>query len=428
MLRPGALPHLAAALVAAAFALVASAAHAAADPRPAEVRLQATDEMGPVFADSHGLSLYVWAGDKAGQSRCNGEHFTKVTGSGEVTYHLPDADKRMTCQQMWPPFLASADSKPAGHWGVIVRADGSRQWAYDQKPVYRFFQDGQPGEINGTASGLNRATNGRSPLWAPMEAPGGIVGKLTPVGRVLMTESGKALYARKSEQAARTGCTNICLSMWKPLNAPAVAEEIGDWRIVQRPDGLRQWAYRGRPLYTYAGDTRFGELNGLDEDGWDAAVLQKPLPPPSGLTRQVTSDGEVFADAAGKTLYSWGCVEETGDRDFCDVPGASQAYRRGICGPPTACISTWRPVLAPKNARPVGRTWTVATIDPTGAYQYQAPGQTDGIRVWAYRGRPVYTFAGDKEPGDINGHNVRSFVLWGYSMLRVDGGGRLLGP
>ena len=25
------------------------------------------------------------------------------------------------------------------------------------------------------------------------------------------------------------------------------------------------------------------------------------------------------------------------------------------------------------------------------------------MRVWAYRDRPVYTFSGDKQPGDLNG-------------------------
>ena len=72
----------------------------------------------------------------------------------------------------------------------------------------------------------------------------------------------------------------------------------------------------------------------------------------------------------------------------------------------------------------MGRTWSIVTIDPTGAWQYAAPGQADGLRVWAYRGRPIYTFSGDKAPGDMNGHNVRAIGLWGYGMIRADGGGR----
>jgi predicted lipoprotein with Yx(FWY)xxD motif len=63
------------------------------------------------------------------------------------------------------------------------------------------------------------------------------------------------------------------------------------------------------------------------------------------------------------------------------------------------------------------------TLDPTGEKQYAEPGQKDGLRVWAYRGRPVYTYSGDHEPGDMEGHNIRSFVLWGYSMVRADGSG-----
>jgi predicted lipoprotein with Yx(FWY)xxD motif len=69
----------------------------------------------------------------------------------------------------------------------------------------------------------------------------------------------------------------------------------------------------------------------------------------------------------------------------------------------------------------VGHTWSIITVDPTGAYQYAAPGQTEGLRVWAYRGRPVYTYARDEGPGDMNGHNIAALGSWGYYMLRVPG-------
>ena len=35
--------------------------------------------------------------------------------------------------------------------------------------------------------------------------------------------------------------------------------------------------------------------------------------------------------------------------------------------------------------------------------KYAAPGQADAMHVWAFRGRPVYTFSGDKKPGDTQG-------------------------
>ncbi|MDB5425600.1 MAG: hypothetical protein JWQ29_3016, partial [Phenylobacterium sp.] len=119
--------------------------------------------------------------------------------------------------------------------------------------------------------------------------------------------------------------------------------------------------------------------------------------------------------------YSWGCGDEGPDRALCDIPGATQTYRLSICGAPATCIATWRPVIAAKGARPVGRTWSIVTIDPTGAEQYAAADRKDGLRVWAYRGRPIYTYAGDKAPGDINGHMMTSGLIWGYGIVRADG-------
>ena len=36
-------------------------------------------------------------------------------------------------------------------------------------------------------------------------------------------------------------------------------------------------------------------------------------------------------------------------------------------------------------------------------------GEPDAISVWAFRQRPVFTFEGDKEPGDINGNQTGEF-------------------
>ncbi len=399
-------------------------AASAVDARPAGVRVEATDEMGPVLADPQGRTLYTWVGDrKAGESKCNAVRYDHAIGSGDVAYYLPEPDSRATCQQIWPPFLAPAGAVASGAWTIIARADGTRQWALNGKPLYTFAHDDMPGAINGLGGASGRLTSGRYPAWAPLESPGGVVAANTAAGRVLMTDKGQVLYVSSGAVIAKASCGGDCLGAWKPLLAPAVAEPPRGWSITTTAGGARQWAFGGKALYTHAGDVRYGDLSGMDEAGWRPVVLQKPLAPPAELSVQMTADGEVYADGRGMTLYSWGCVDEAEDRALCDVPGASQTYRRALCGVPATCIATWRPVVAAAAARPVGRTWSIVTVDPTGAYQYAAPGQTGGLRVWAYRGRPVYTFAGDQEPGDMNGHNIRSFVLWGFGMVRANAGG-----
>jgi predicted lipoprotein with Yx(FWY)xxD motif len=49
----------------------------------------------------------------------------------------------------------------------------------------------------------------------------------------------------------------------------------GDWTMVTRDDGTMQWAYKGKPLYTFAKDTKPGDITG---DGFlnDAWHIAKP--------------------------------------------------------------------------------------------------------------------------------------------------------
>jgi predicted lipoprotein with Yx(FWY)xxD motif len=401
----------------------------ATGPQPASVRVEMTDDIGPVLADPAGHTLYTWAYDKkANESLCLDTHYTHTIGNGSVPYDLPDAATRPTCQTIWPPFVAATDAKPVGAWGVFKRPDGTRQWSYDGKPLYTFIADHQPGEMNGV-DGTGRSLSGRYPLSAPLDAPSGVIAQVTSTGRVLMTDKGKVLYTAKAGGglAKAAFCASNCTPGWSALAAPAIADQPPKgWTIVDLPSGGRQWVFQGKALYTYDGDTHFGDLNGVEETGFQPATLQRPLAPPSDFTTQMSGDGPVFADRNGMTVYSYGCSDEGPDRALCDIPGyVSELNHHSICGVGPICAQTWRPVVASRDAKPVGHSWTIIMVDPTGDHLYAAPGQTDGLRVWAYRGRPVYTYAGDKDPGDINGHliGIGGFG-WGYGMLRADGGDR----
>ncbi len=389
---------------------------------PSGLRIEMTDENGAVLADPRGRSLYTSGGDrKPGESACQDGLYTHARGAGSMSYELPEPHKRPACSATWPPYLAEADALPVGDFTLVRRDTGARQWAYKGKPLYTYIHDRQPGELNGM-DGAGRVLGGRYPAWAPLDAPRGVVAATTEAGRVLMTEGGKVLYFRKSGGLTKAStCSAGCPDLWSPLAAPAIGRPPKDWSIVQLGDGERQWAYQGRPLFTFSGDSRFAEMNGRDEPGWAPLAIQPRLAPPPELSIQVTADGEVYADSHGMTVYSWGCNDEGPDRALCDIPGATQTYRLSICGAAATCVKTWKPVLASKGAKPVGRTWSIVLVDPSGAEQYAAPGQKDALRVWAYRGRPIYTFARDAAPGDINGYAVTSGFIWGYGVVRADG-------
>lgn len=58
------------------------------------------------------------------------------------------------------------------------------------------------------------------------------------------------------------------------LMAPPDAKPTGDWSMVRRDDGSRQWAYRGKSLYHWTRDTGAGDRTG---DGFnDVWKLAKP--------------------------------------------------------------------------------------------------------------------------------------------------------
>ncbi len=93
---------------------------------------------GKALIDGAGMTLYNFDRDTAGASNCNG-----------------------VCTNTWPPFNTPADAKPSGDWTIVIRKDGSKQWAYKGKPLYTFYHDGNPGDAKG--DGVNNVWHIASP-------------------------------------------------------------------------------------------------------------------------------------------------------------------------------------------------------------------------------------------------------------------------
>lgn len=393
---------------------------AAQQTMPAGVKITLTDELGPLYVTAEGFTLYTWRKDDiANESKCNNQRYAKISGQGQNPGYLPDAKTRPSCQQAWPPLAATEADAAIGHWATFKRHDGSLQWSYKGKPVYTASYDQQPGQI----TGLGNSFYSRNPLFAELDLPMGMAGRLTAQGYTLTNSEGFTLYAQVD---AELDCDKQCEQHWRPHFAPALLERVNEqWSTEARADGRRQWLRDGQRLYTFHRDLQPGQLNGSSSSAGSAAfypvILYPRVEPPVAITEQMTSEGKVFADKNGKTLYVWTCVDESPDNLPCDTPDASQVYRLGICGGPAKCMETWQPVPADNDAAPVGHTWTVVEIDPTGRQQYSPHDQSvEPLKVWAYQGRPVYTYNGDKVPGDIVGHGIRSFVVWGFKMIRSD--------
>jgi predicted lipoprotein with Yx(FWY)xxD motif len=76
---------------------------------------------------------------------------------------------------------------------------------------------------------------------------------------VLVDSSGMALYSPEGESATNVRCTGACAAVWKPLR-PGAATLAGS-KVITRPDGTKQLAVGGKPLYTFVQDSP-GSLNG----------------------------------------------------------------------------------------------------------------------------------------------------------------------
>ncbi len=196
---------------------------------PEGLTLQKIDG-GFAFGDRAGLTLYVYDPDQ------------KAPGTSVCTF-----DK--SCSWRWPPVVAPDGAKPVGEWSVITRPDKSRQWAFKGRPVYTYRDDLSPGALSGD--------NGGAGAWHALTVifPGPSL--VAPAGFKVVREGdlwfvadfeGRPVWAKGRKNQAGA-CAGECLLSWAPVTAPMLARPVGAWAPIMRPDGSRQWAFEGDPLY-----------------------------------------------------------------------------------------------------------------------------------------------------------------------------------
>jgi predicted lipoprotein with Yx(FWY)xxD motif len=85
----------------------------------------------------------------------------------------------------------------------------------------------------------------------------------------------------------------------------------------------------------------------------------------------------MLVDAKGMTVYTF-------DKDVANSG-------KSACNGP--CATLWPPVMAGASDQP-GGAFGIVTRD-------------DGARQWSYKGKPIYTYQNDKQPGDKGGDNFK---------------------
>ena len=399
---------------------------------------QFLEELAPV-ATPPGITLQPlgsaqgYALDKDAAARLVREQIAYTNLEGMTLYYndKDSADSIVCvddCAEKWPPALAPDYATPFEDWTVVTRPDGSKQWALSGKPLYTFSEDVGVGAIAGNSAYLlSRGPNagprgsyrGERPKHKPLPdgwhaalvypvsdviLPPGISIKdvSDTLGIVLVGVSEETLYVfdgdvnKDAEVCGATPCD------WQPLGAPQLASSVGDFNFIVRDDGIRQWTYKGLPLYTYSKDYAPGDAFGMGmHENWHVAYTARYFVPDGVTIAHNPMLGKVMSTDDGQTLYK---------RDgYIFASGGGHGLRHGAPNRPavgrdigtdprcTAECDKWTPFAAPADAKPRGN-WDVAIRE-------------DGSRQWVYRGFALWTYSGDRAPGSINAHDSYDIVL-----------------
>ncbi|MFF0459478.1 SCO0930 family lipoprotein [Streptomyces mexicanus] len=252
--------------------------------------------------------------------------------------------------------------------------------------------DAVTGSGTGNGNGNGYGADGRQGSAGAARPAGRLAVVDNPeVGRVVTDSAGMTLYRfdRDTAEPAGSHCDGDCATTWPPVPAGDATAGTGiDQDLLgslTRADGTRQLTIGGWPAYRYAKDTRPGQVAGQGVGGtWYAlAPTGKKASPANlpGLSVRRTRLGNVVVDRNGMTVYRF-----LKDR----------AWPKPVSACTGACLEKW-PAVAP-----------VAADDTDGVVRKGLMGFTrpDGTRQMTVDCWPVYTFSGDRAPGDIAGQGV----------------------
>ena len=233
-----------------------------------DLSLASKADLGKYLVSAGGRTLYYFALD--------------VPASGE---HPPVSNCGSDCLPFWPSFHADApalgDGLTAADFGEFVRGDGTKQTTFKGWPLYYFAGDTNAGDTKGDDLGEPRPTD----LWFVIKDPFYAALIMTRSGgpvRYLADPTGRALYVLPQDTvgtattAPISACTDAgCLAAWPVFAAGAGTLPTGldpaKLTSFTRPDGTKQSAFDGHPLYYFAGDVSSGNPSGGGVDGFVVA-------------------------------------------------------------------------------------------------------------------------------------------------------------
>jgi predicted lipoprotein with Yx(FWY)xxD motif len=100
--------------------------------------------------------------------------------------------------------------------------------------------------------------------------------KSSKLGTTILVDSkGFTLYDFHKDKGTKSACYGACAGVWPPLTTSGAPQamkgaEASKLGTTKRSDGTVQVTYAGHPLYTYAADTKPGDVKGNDFSSYGA--------------------------------------------------------------------------------------------------------------------------------------------------------------
>ena len=206
------------------------------------VRLMDTT-LGMVLTDSRGMTLYFF--------------ITDIPASGGSTCYAA-----ANCTHFWPIFntdtIRVSPPLSAADFSSITRTDGTKQTAYRGWPLYYFLNDKVPGDVRGE--------NVLKTWYVAKQDYTVMIASTPQAGAFLTDQLGRTLYTFNQDRTGTSTCTGTCIATWPAFSAGAIVApsvlKPSDFTTVTRADGAKQWAFMGKPLYYYTGDSGPGMTTG----------------------------------------------------------------------------------------------------------------------------------------------------------------------
>ena len=209
------------------------------------------------------------------------------------------------------------------------------------------------------------------------------------LGNILVDSNGMTLYMFLKDNGTTTACTGACAGNWPALTSASPSAGSGaDASMLGTAPSTNQVTYNGHLLYTFVKDTKPGDVNGEGLLGAWYAVSPTGDPVKSAANTASTSGdtvmivnnptlGNILVDSKGMTLYMF--LKDNGTTTACTG----------------TCAQNW-PALT--SASPNAGSGVDATM----------LGTVPDTNQVTYNGHLLYTFAKDKNPGDVSGEGLQN--------------------